>query len=253
MWTNAIKKIIVFSLVLVLQGSWMTPAMAVDALPALPAIVRACQDTFPAFKNAQPFTLPAARRLTTPAQFKIFLEQFQNQYHSYMQCIFDGAVQEILGSSGANSSGYWAANTPNIPQWLVPDVACISSQKLKAATENTGTDVLLPSTLKAYYAYSAFLAQFYKTYQENLTLSRAEDASAFLQQAKNAVVNELQDSLSALSSTFSQFTELREVFVMHVQFQCMLHNLEEYRVFLGKIRSIVLLLPARIIDASKLK
>lgn len=254
MWDNATKKGIGLLLsFLILMGGNGVPPVHAEVAPPLPDLVKTCQDTFPAFKNDEPFTLPEARGLTTPDQLAIALEQFQNQYHGYLQCIFDGAVQEILGSSGADTDGFWSANSPNMPEWLVPDLACLEPDKLAKATGNTGTDKLLPVALKAYNAYSRFLSKLYKAYEENLVLSRADDASAFLQQSRNIVVNELQDSLAALSSTFSQLTEFRQVFVMHVQFQCMLRNLEEYRTFLGKIRSIVLLLPARIIDASTVK
>ena len=230
-----IKRSIIGLIALTLLGGPAIPLAKNDEAPALPPpLVRACQDQFPEFKEDGSLDEFTEGVVDSTAKFEQIFTTVQDYYHGYMSCIFDDAVKSI-----------------NIPEWLTPDVACLDPAKLKEVTNNTGTAALLPHVLKAYNDYSRYLGSLQAGYHLNLLLSSVENAEIVARNTELKTVNETQNALTAISTTFAQLSELRQAFVLHVQFQCMLRNLEEYRTLLGKLRSIVLLLPARIIDASQ--
>ncbi|MFH0820217.1 MAG: hypothetical protein V1908_00425 [Candidatus Peregrinibacteria bacterium] len=237
MSANVTKKIIIGLIVLALVGGPAIPFAKNDETPTpIPSIVQTCQDQFPRFKEENPFDKFNEDAVDTTEKFKRIFMDAQDYYHGYISCIFDAATQEIIGNDGAsNDSGR----------------ACLDANKLKDAADKTSSAALLPYTLQAYTTYSHYLESLQSTYRSDIFLSSVTDGAIIARRAELAVVNESENALTALSVTFSQLSELRQAFVLHVQFQCMLKNLEEYRTFLGKLRTIVLLLPARIIDASQ--
>lgn len=208
-----------------------------------PAMIQACQHLYPEF------VIPPEENLDSPGEFNAAFEAFQSQYHNYVECVFSVAVQTILGSSGADTEGLFSANAPNFPEWLVPDISCLEFSKLQEVTTNTATDTLLPGLLKVYNAYTKALADMHAKYQDSL-FTNGKNLSA-IRQAKDRASDELEASLTALHTAFMQLIELRQVFVLHVQFQCILKNLEEYRKVLDEIRKVIILLPVHIIDASE--
>jgi len=196
--------------------------------------------------------LPAVGGLSNAGKFKTVFEQTQKRYHSYLECIFNESAKSILAAD-TGTDGFWIANTPNVPHLLEPEVACLEPDVMNELLENTTPNALLPYFLRAYNAYSKYLKDLQTRFQGEITGTRLEQDYAKAQEADNLISNEIQDSAVALKTAFVMLTELRQVFTIHVQFQCMLRNLEGYRKFLSELRKIITLIPNRIIDASIFK
>lgn len=244
-----IHKIIGFSLALTLAGGVML--LPAQAEPVISEVVNNCLEDHEIFRQESPFEL-SEDALDTPLGFRKAFEQARTEYHEYLECIFDGAVKNILGSSGADTDGFWSANSPNIPEWSRPDVACLDPADIKKVNENTESAALLPAVLKAHNAYAKHLEQLYQKHSVDLFIDIPfEEAEAMGGKARLLITNEIQNARAGIHSAFAQLSDLRLVFMMHVQFQCMLHSLEEYRRLLSDLRSVILALPARLIDASQ--
>jgi len=94
------------------------------------------------------------------------LEEMQMAYHDYIGCIFDFAERVILQSDGAEDSGTMAANTLNtgaIPivgglvDWMTPDQACLSKDKLKEVIQKSEPSQMLQPILDAHKDYKDHL------------------------------------------------------------------------------------------------
>ncbi len=189
-----------------------------------------------------------------------FLETEQEKYHEYVQCIFDFAEDQILDSGGAKTRGTMQANAPSFP-WFKPEAACISEDKKNAAIKASAPTELLPPLLKTHSEYSDMLNKIVPKYEQDGTES-TEDGESFSwgelfdakssasRKLRNYIDTEIDDSLIAIDITFITLKELRIAFVMHVQFQCMLNNLEKYRKVLESIRTIIGCMPGALRDAS---
>jgi hypothetical protein len=228
---------------------------------------KSCEDKIPAFTeknvNSQ-FTvlavlqseINAGKTVFDYAKFTETFESAQSQYHEYANCIFSYAEKEILGNVGL-STGTIQANTPDI-DWMDPKASCLSSGKLKEIKKKTGSDELLRVLLGMYSTYSDFLdslAIFYKTNGRETgagvdKLSQTELAYADVNRQAGI---EKENALVAMDMAFKSLKELRLAFFMHVQFQCMMNNLEKYRKWLESIRIIVDSIPDRLRDCSMTK
>ena len=107
----------------------------------------------------------------------------------------------------------------------------------------------------AYNQYVDRLKYLFALLQEHPTVSSATIDSfseVFSNQSeqKLLVEDEIQNAIVAMNSTFIALKEMRQAFVMHVQFQCMLKNLEMYRRLMSNMRSVIMALPDLIEDAS---
>ena len=190
-----------------------------------------------------------------------FLVTSQEKYHEYVQCIFDYAEDQILDSGGAKTRGTAQVNAPAFP-WFKPEAACISNKN--EAIIASSPDQLLPPLLEIHREYSNMLEKIAPKYEQegdekgedgeilnwNQLLSVKSSASGKI---RSYVESEIQNSLVAMDITFTTLKELRLAFVMHVQFQCMLNNLEKYRKVLESIRTIVSCMPAALDGASMTK
>lgn len=249
---NAVKnlgRILLVSLFLNLAGA---PLLYGQETAPPPDPVNRCLGEYSEFREEVPFALPPAGSLSTAGKFKTVFEQTQQRYHSYLECIFNEAAKSILAAD-TGTDGFWVANTPNIPHLLEPEVACLEADVLNGLLESTAPDALLPYLLKAYNAYSQYLKELQARFLKEFAGTRLEQDYVKAQEAENLITNEIQNSAVAHRTAFVMLTELRQVFTIHVQFQCMLHNLEGYRKFLSEIRKIITLIPNRIIDASLFK
>lgn len=190
--------------------------------------------------------------------FRIDFEETRNAYHDYVKCIFDQAVVRILGSAGGDTEGIMSTNSPNfidaLPDWLKPDLACLDESKLSEILADGKPANLLLYILPIYNEYVIHLELLYRAVLEEsgYDLKDANFTDIVVNNAalKLIVQNEIQDALVAIDSTFISIKELRQAFMMHVHFQCMLKNLEFYRRALENMRSVISVMPALLEDAS---
>lgn len=201
-------------------------------------------------------------KLNTKAINK-FLGDVQEQYHEYVQCIFNFAEDQILDSGGAKTRGTMQANAPAFP-WFKPEAACIDEDKRKEVIKSSSPNELLPPIFKIYQEYSDMLNKIAPKYEQEgtesgkdgeiLTLTQSINIkSSTSRKLRNYIDSEIQNSEIAMDITLTTLKELRMAFIMHVQFQCMLNNLEQYRKTIEKIRTIISSFPGALEGASMTK
>lgn len=186
-------------------------------------------------------------------------EKAQNHYHNYVKCIFDEAITQMLGVSGSGAGSQIAAdatvNAPNFPELLKPDVACIDSPELNQLLFDASPEQILPKILTAYSEYKGHLNALVDELRESPEINSATRQNfALLVNRQTELVlmadNEIEYSLIALDTSFIALKEMRQAYVMHVHFMCILNSLESYRKLMENLRSVVEILPALIEDAS---
>ncbi len=190
----------------------------------------------------KPFKKLSAKEVDTDLEFRLAVETARNQYHNYVNCVFNKATDNLLKSSGGNIK--------NINK---PKEACLSdknAQKLKKILADSSPAYLLTPIMQAYQDYSTYLNDMQALWIENVSLNNSIDGVEQKQALKRMVKNEVQQSLIALDTAFIGLKEMRQAFVIHQHFQCMIKNLETYRIILGKLKSIVSSLPDLFHNAS---
>ena len=242
-----------FIVIIVIGLSWMPHSSAEGGNVKISPIIKKCETEFPDFlekdKNDK------EEKSFSDLEFRIKFEKTRNAYHEYIQCIFDESAKEILGSAGGNIKAIWTASTPNIPELLKPEVACLKQENLTKIINHSSPKSILPTLLNTHGNYATYLNNLSDVYERNMrsTSSNARIFAGYFKRVEifdNLITNEIQDSLVGMDIALGVLKEMRQAFVMHVHFQCMLKNLGEYRKMLENIRTIVMLLPSKIIDAS---
>lgn len=212
--------------------------------------VKECLKEFPKFKAPEgdadfaPFSEPE-EKLSSALRFRRAFENARHQYQKFVQCIFDGAAGEIL-------------DHPDITSLWVAESACIDPNTLVKTANSTSSKELLPPVMRAFNAYVAHLKYLHVRYDDELqmegnAISQFSARVVSVHKMENLVIDELQNAKASISAALSKLTEMRQVFVMHVHFQCMVVNLRKYNQVLANLRSVVEVLPAHIIDASTVR
>ncbi|MBN2095911.1 hypothetical protein JW752_00735 [Candidatus Peregrinibacteria bacterium] len=199
------------------------------------AVLKKCKSQLPSY--------PKVIELdpNTHLQFRLEFERVRTQYHEYMNCVFEEATVDILGED---------------PKALLqPETACQSEKKLVDVLKNSSPETLLEPLLKAYHDYADYLnrlvIQVSANSESNVTTMRDFDlAFQRIQQLRVLVEDEIQNGIVALDAAFQTLKQMRQAYVMHVHFQCMLKNLETYRQIMGHLREVVTIIPNVIIDCS---
>jgi hypothetical protein len=259
------KKILsalVLSLVLSVQaGTALAQSDQAPATPDTPKVMKDCAKLVPKYPDSE--TIDASKiDLSKPYKdnfdlnFRIAFEKASNQYHLYMECVFEGMVKEMLGSAGGDTSGIFAAHAPDLPEWMKPESACQKEETLATLLKESSPEQLVKPLLDKYNTYVDYLLLILKIGRDKVnpvengqSVSIAEIAARKLV-LRNLVENEIQDSLAALDGAFNGVKEMRKAFIMHVHFQCMLRNLELYRHAMENLRRVVSGLPSVIENAS---
>ena len=175
-------------------------------------------------------------------KFRLIFEETRSNYHGYINCIFNKATDGLLKSAGANPK--------NLNK---PKQACLSdkgAQQLKQLLVDGSPENLLAPAMQAYQDYAVYLNDMQTLWANNVTLDDFITGVERQQTLKRLVENEIQQSLVALDSAFIGLKEMRQAFVIHQHFQCMIKNLEVYRRILGNLRSIIATLPPLFHNAS---
>lgn len=190
---------------------------------------------------------------------RIAFEEARTQYHDAMKCVFDFSTIAILGSAGGVTDDISLANLPNLvdllPKLIQPNMACLKQDVLKATLEKTSPTELLKPVLATYSKYEDFLNYLHGKASSNPTV-KASDRQNLAKIVSNykalqlVMENEIQDAIVALDTAFIALKEMRQAFVLHVNFQCMLKNLEVYRRVMANLRSVIAVLPPLVTDAS---
>lgn len=181
----------------------------------------------------------------TNLQFRLAFEKARNNYHDYVNCVFNEAAQSMLGSAGPKDAK--ALNQPSS--------ACIEGQVLTTLLKDTSPKNLLDPLLTAYTDYSRYLkslisVMFNKPEIDPQSIGQFELIVQRQQFFELLTDNEIENALVALDSAFIGYKEMRQAYVLHVQFQCMLKNLERYRQAMSSLRSVISILPHLFEDAS---
>ncbi|PIZ74385.1 hypothetical protein COY07_00810 [Candidatus Peregrinibacteria bacterium CG_4_10_14_0_2_um_filter_43_11] len=234
------KKIISTFLILLLTLIVSSPVFSADETDA-PPVSKSAQECLKEFKQFEQTDAPyhpfgnISKEMTTVVEFRIAFDTAKDLYHQYLECIFDGAETEIKDSiSGVGS-------------------ACLEPGELNPMAESTGSEAILPFVLQAYNAYSDYLRGLYSMNWEKILITKIEQGLSITRQLNRLVTNELEDAIVAIDTTMGMLTEMRQAYIMHIQLQCMMKNLDDYRNILAKLRKVILALPSRIEDASKSK
>lgn len=202
--------------------------------------------------------LKSNQDILTNSYFQGKLEEAQEAYHSYVECIIQFAQDRVWAvAEGSGSSTAPTLSNIGSPDWNKPDEACLSPEELKKVYgQDTSANALVPPLLEAYQEYKDTLEQivsFYDFFGVSIKGQNIDALSVSVSSVnalKRQVNTEVESSLVAMNTALSALQELRISFVMHVHFQCMIANLTKYRKLLEAIRTAVLDLPSRLEDAS---
>lgn len=186
--------------------------------------------------------------------YRVAFEKARMNYHTYVECIFNGAVGSLLGSAGGDTKGIFSANAPNLPELIKPGSSCLAETNLTGLLKDGSPANILKPLLEAYNAYAAYLRRLFELESLNPTISASGGKLTEIYSRNQAfsliLENELQNAIVALNTSFISLKELRQAFVIHVHFQCLLKNLEFYRRALENLRRVISALPPIIKDAS---
>jgi hypothetical protein len=190
--------------------------------------------------------------------FRIEFERARKTYHDAVKCVFDKASNAILLSTvgGPVAYSFSAADLAELLGDLnKPKKACLEQDKLVEILKNGGPKGLLQPLLELYNKYDAHLTALYKKIEGSITIDEEamNDFSVLYRRSnffKILTEDEIQNSIVALDQAFQSLKELRSAFVMHVHFQCMLVNLEEFRRILSNVREIIEIIPPLLDDCS---
>jgi hypothetical protein len=221
-----------------------------------PKVIQDCVELKPKYPEADKvdFSKPYANKFEL--NFRVVFERASNRYHAYVECVFEGMVSEMLGAAGGDVSKIFDAKSTPQPEWNKPESACMGEATLVTVLKGGSPETLIQPLLATYDEYVNFLLLMQRKAREKATvmengrsipLAEIEARRLFLD---TLVKNEIQDSLSALDTALNSLKEMRKAFAMHVHFQCMLRNLEDYRRAMENLRSVVSGLPNVIENAS---
>jgi hypothetical protein len=262
------KGFIIATLLLVLFLQAGNILVQADETPKLPKWIKECDKLAPVYPRIKAERIEdqiideSKIDLSKPfanqngLNFRIAFEKARSDYHAFMECAFEKIVEDMMGTSGGDTSGIFGANAPNLPEWSKPESACIPEKELVDSLKNGSPETLLEPLLKIYNDYVDYLQILYLKASEKIAMEQIGKSIKFEEiQGQNEsfgllVENEIQDALAALDGAFIGLKEMRQAFVMHVHFQCMLKNLEFYRRAMENLRRVVSALPSVIEDAS---
>ncbi len=189
--------------------------------------------------------------------FRIAFEKARTSYHAYVECVFEKVVEDMLGSSGADTDGIFGANAPNLPEWSKPESACIPEKKLVDSLKNGSPETLLGPLLDTYNLFVDYLRALLVEASDKVEVERGgtikfEEILSRNETFRLLVENETQYALVALDNAFIGLKSqtFPSAAVKPVHFQCMLKNLEFYRRAMENLRRVITALPAVIEDAS---
>jgi len=252
------KKIIIVAILIPLLFMQMGGVMA-QGSPAkaeVPQVIKDCEEKKPKYPPWNEISLAIPYPGQYGLNFRIAFEKARTGYHAYMECVFENTVKIMLDSAGGDTSGIFDANTPNLPNlpdWLIPEKACPSNEKgLVEKLKGASPDVLINPLQSAYNDYVDHLNLLFRMLS-NSPPSNAEPAMAMVEKYNiffSLVESEIQDALNAMEGAFIGLKEMRQAYMMHVHFQCMLKNLEVYRRAMENLRKVISALPDVIVNES---
>ena len=190
---------------------------------------------------------------------RIAFENARTKYHDAIKCIFDQSTSKIFNSvdglSDETDYDTQIAHTTNWANWLTPARACIKQDDIKKILKTTSPGELIGPIMETYNQYTAFIKYLDSIAAANPSIdsSTIDNFAALFARykiLKLIMEDELQNAIVALDTAFIALKELRQAILLHIHFQCMLRNLENYRRVMANLRSVVDVLPPLIIDAS---
>ena len=216
-------------------------------------ILKQCKDKLPEYETID---LEEPYEGQYNLNFRLAFEKARTDYHNYVKCIFDRAAIDMLASASGDTEGVGlAVLIDKLPDLLKPKTACKKEKDLTKIMSDGSPKSLLKPLLETYNKYVGHLKALLVEISKNLEVPEesAQDFSLLItrKQAFQLIIeNEIQDAYVALDAAFITLKEMRQAFVMHVHFQCILQNLEAYRRVMENLRVVVESLPGVIEDCS---
>ena len=194
----------------------------------------------------------APDRFASVLDFRLAFERARTKFHMYAACVIDSAASSMLGGDQTQATG--VVNN-GLGEMSNPKTACPNPRSdLTKKLNDANTQALLQATLEEYNHYAEQLKNLLKAYDKDPPLDTGQidfvAVAVHWKDMHNRVENEMQNAIVGLSNAFTMLGELRQVYVMHVQFQCMLQNLTQLRDYVGRIRKQVAAWPDLFTDAS---
>ena len=192
-------------------------------------------------------------------KIRIAFETARKMYQDTIKCVFDVATVQLLGSATGIGNSINKNNIPSIdqalPDLLRPDKMCrlADNTKFKDIVNSTGPGSMLSPLLSAYNSYSDFISKYLAPKLDNVPVAGGGDVTDILKNSQGIKLifeNEIQNSIMSLDAALQSLKEMRQSFVMHVKFECILQDLQSYQALLKNIRSMVSVLPSIITDCS---
>lgn len=205
------------------------------------------------------FDDPKKKKTFSDLKFRVRFEKARKEYHDFVSCVFDVSTVSILGSAGGVKKDIPPGSLPNLENYisdlLNPDKACLKQNDIQSIFNDSSPGNLITPMLKVYQKYIEHLRYLYNKISENPTINNAtvdnySQLFANNQKFKLLVNNEIQDSIVALDTAFIALKELRQAYIMHIHFQCMIKNLGMYRKAMSNLRSVVSAMPPLFNSAS---
>jgi len=222
-----------------------------------------CKDFKPDFEKLTTDLNQKNNSVFSESEFETIFLNAQEEYHVYVQCVFDMSQKYILDAPDESylQTGM-TANNPNALDWMKPDIACIEQTQIRDILNAVSFKVLLVPLLDNYNLYKAYLDEILKPYSSQNKSDDDSETDVYdlisqtivrSEKAKKLIENEQESALIAMDTSFNSLKELKTAFIMHVNFQCMMKNLDKYRNILEEIRKVVDDLLTRLPDAAKSK
>ena len=222
---------------------------------ALPSAIEDCGDKSTDYSKEE-IDLNKPYQDQNELNFRIAFEKARTDYHAFMACVFEKVVEKMLESAGGDTSGIFGAHAPNLPEWSKPESACVAEENLTNLLKMGSPETLLKPLLEYYNEYVAHLQRLFQDVSNKIVTSNNGEVRKFEEMVTRnktlrlLVENEVGDAIAALDGTFIGLKEMRQAFVMHVHFQCMLKNLEFYRRAMENLRRVISAIPSVVENAS---
>jgi hypothetical protein len=245
---------------LLLTLSPLRPAIAAEPKSDNP-IIQDCVELRPKFavkeegKPAFVETFRAEGTALSAGEKKKLMEEASGAFHRYVGCLFDGMVTGIIKIGVSNLPESFSAYTPSLPDLRSPEESCKVGPDMEKILLETSTDVVLPVVQTAYDSYYLYLKAILDRPEKGREENTAANADLTALSEKTDELHlyfadEMETTIAAIKTAFQSIKEMRQAYMLHLQFNCWINHLEGWRNMLEEIRKLVVRLPEKLIDAS---
>lgn len=241
--------------VLLVTLSPLRPAIAAEPKSDNP-IIQDCVELRPKFavkEEGKPTfvdTFRAEGTALSADKKRELMEEASGAFHRYVGCLFDGMVTGIVKIGVSNLPESFSAYTPSLPDIRSPEESCKVGPDMEKILLETSTDVVLPVVQTAYDNYYLYLKAILERPENTEKETDLTALSAKTDELHLYFADEMETTIAAIKTAFQSIKEMRQAYMLHLQFNCWINHLEGWRNMLEEIRKLVVRLPEKLIDAS---